>query len=166
MEFLAVLWPQHLRDGGDLVGVGLTPAEDAVCPRKSGFVAPSLALAVGKIHVMPTESFNEGADIVDVGGGVGNEDDKVVKVGGNAFEVLDGFINYLSKPIGCGAATLEHDEPFEEAGGGAERGEGDSILVDGGLVERRHQVEQGESSTGSRRVLESCPSEPMGLSFL
>ena len=35
----------HFGEGGDLVGVRLTPAEEIVCLGKSALVAPSLALA-------------------------------------------------------------------------------------------------------------------------
>lgn len=51
----------------------------------------------------------------------------------------------LEEPLGHSSAALGYDEPFEESGGCAERGEGDDASVDGDSVERRHEVEQGEN---------------------
>ena len=62
-----------------------------------------------------------------MGGGVGVEGDGVIKVGGNKFEVLDDLVNHLNEPTECDAATVGHDEPLHQAGGGAERGERDGV---------------------------------------
>ena len=83
---------------------------------------------------MPTEAFEQGADI-DLGIGVGVEGDVIIKVGGNTFEFLDDLVNHFNEPTGCSAATLGHDKPLEQAGGCAEHDERDGILVDGDLVE-------------------------------
>ena len=75
-----------------------------------------------------------------------------VKVGFYAVEVLDNLVYNLDEPAGRGIATLGHDEPFEEQGGGAKGGEGYRVLIDGYLVEQRHEVEQGKySSFGQSR---------------
>ena len=58
----------------------------------------------------------------------------------------------LDEPAGRGTATLRHDEPFEESGGSTKGGEGYGVLVDCYVVERRHEVEQGENAPFAQRV--------------
>lgn len=82
----------------------------------------------------------------------GVEHEDVVGVGGNALEGFDGLVYYHDEPTGRSPAALEHEEPFEESVGYAERGEGDDALVDGDLVKGRHEVEQGEYKLFSQEI--------------
>ena len=76
----------------------------------------------GKLEVVLSKAFEEGADVVDMGIWVGVEDYDVVEVGVYSVEALDDLINDLDEPAGRGAATLRNDEPLEESGGGTEGG--------------------------------------------
>ena len=84
--------------------------------------------------------------------GNGVEDDDVVEVGGDAIEVFGDLVDDLDEPPGRDVATLMHDEPLEESGGGAEGGEWYGVLVDNYLVERRHKVEQGKHAFFSQGI--------------
>ena len=76
----------------------------------------------GKLEVMLSTAFQEGADVVDMGSWVGVESYDVVEVGGYSVQALDDLVNDLDEPAGRGAATLRHDESLEESGLGAEGG--------------------------------------------
>ena len=76
----------------------------------------------GKLEVVLSKAFEEGADVVDMGSWVGVEDHDVVEVGGYSVQALDDLVNDLDEPAGRGAATLRHDESLEESGLGAEGG--------------------------------------------
>ena len=108
-----------------------------------GVGGAKLGLGGGKFEVVLPKAFGERVDVGVVSRGVGVEDDDVVEVGGDAFEVFDDLADDLDEPPGRRVATLRHDEPLEEAGGGAEGGEWYGDLVDVYLVERRYKVEQG-----------------------
>eukprot|EP00904_Undaria_pinnatifida_P010008 jgi/Undpi1/6137/HiC_scaffold_20.g08622.m1 len=86
-------------------------------PQEIGVDDAKLGLGGGKIEVLLPKAFEEGADVSDVSRGVGVEDDDVVEVGGDAFEVFDDLVDYLDEPPGRGVATLRHDEPLKRREG-------------------------------------------------
>lgn len=66
---------------------------------------------------------------------------------------LDYFlVSGVVEPAGRGAAALRHDEPLEGSGRAAESGEGYGAHVDGDLVRRRREVEQGEDAPFAQGV--------------
>ena len=71
---------------------------------------------------MLSKAFEEGADVVDMGSWVGVKDYDAVEVCDYSVEALDDLVNDLNESPGRGAATLRHDEPLEESGGGSEGG--------------------------------------------
>ena len=133
---LGVLGHGHLGEGGNLVGVRANAGGGDGVSQEIGVGGAELGLGGGKFEVVLSKAFEEGSDVGNVSGGVRIENDDVVQVGGDAFEVLDDLVDDFNEPARRGVATLRHDEPLEEAGGGAERGEGDGVFVDGDLVER------------------------------
>ena len=99
-----------------------------------------------KLEVVFPKAFKKGADVGDVNRGVEVENYDVVKVGGYAVKVFDDLVDDLDEPARRGAASLRHDEAIEESGGRAEGSQRYSVLVDGDLMERRHESEQGEDA--------------------
>ena len=116
--------------------------------------AGSAKLGFGRrgFDVVFSKAFEKGVDIGDVGRGVGVENYDVVEVGRYAVKVFDDLVDDLDEPSRRGAASLRHDEPLEESGGRAEGSKRYSVRVDGDLVERRHEIEQGEDAAFSDGV--------------
>ena len=141
-------------NAGTLSAIGLTPEDEIVCPKKSALVTPTLALEGESLSLcFRSRSKTERMlDVGDVSRGVGVENYDVVEVGRYAVRVFDDLVDGLEKPATQGAASLRHDEPLEESGGRAESSQGYGVLVDGDLVERRHEVEQGEDAAFSYAV--------------
>ena len=77
-----------------------------------GVGGAKLGLDGGKFEVVLPEAFEEGADVSDMGRGVGVEDDDVVEVGADAVEFFDDLVGDLDKPPGRGVAALGPDEPL------------------------------------------------------
>ena len=123
---------------------------------------------------MLSKALEEGADVVDVGNGLGVENYDVVQVGGYVVEALDDLVDDLDEPARRGAAALRHDGPLEESGRGAKSGEGGGIFADGYFWwngDTRSNREKmrpfpKESRTSSTRGMESWPRELRALSFL
>ena len=96
-----------------------------------------------------------------------------VEVGSDAIEALDDLVDDLDELAGRGTATLGHDEPFEESGGGAKSCGGCSVLVNGYFGGTKTRGRTGkicalcpESRTSSMRGMGSWSREPIALSFL
>ena len=134
-----------------LSAVGLTPAEEMLCPSKSALVALSLALTREKLRCV-FGGVGIGLGCCRRGKPVCVENDDVVEVGGDASKVFEDLVDDLDEPPGRGTAALRHDEPFEKPGGCAEHGEGNGIFIDGDLVERGYKVEQGEDESFSQGI--------------
>ena len=105
-----------------------------------------------KLEVVFPQASKKGADVGDVSRGVSVENYDVVEVGRYAVKVFDDLVDDLDEPSRRGAASLRHDEPLEESGGRAEGSKRYSVRVDGDLVERRHEIEQGEDAAFSDGV--------------
>lgn len=106
---------------------------------------------------MLSKAFEGGTDVGDMGRGVGVEKLGVVKVGCYMVEVADDLISDLNEPAGRGAVVLRHDGPLEEPTKRADGCQGHCVLVDGNVVEGRHEIDRGEKcalcpkSRGPRR---------------
>ena len=101
------------------------------------------------------------------------ENDDVVEVGGDVGEAFDDLVDILDEPFWRRAASLWHDKPVEEALGRAESREGDRVLVDRGLMERREQIKEGKypaaallPKASTTRVVGSCPTMLVLSNFL
>ena len=120
-------------------------------PQEIGVDDAKLGLDGGKIEVLLPKAFEEGAGVSDVSRGVGVEDDDVVEVGGDAFEVFDDLVDYLDEPPGRGVATLRHDEPLK-------RREGVQKVVSG-MVSLSMVVWWNEDARSNREYMRPFPRE-------
>ena len=112
----------HKGESGDLVGARANAGRGNVVSQEIGVGCAELGFGGGKLEVVLSKAFEEGADVVDMGSWVWVEDYDVVEVGGYSVAALDDPVNDLGEPAGRGAAVLRRDEPPEESGGGAEGG--------------------------------------------
>ena len=101
----------------------------------------------GKLEIVLSKAFEEGANRPNMRYQVGIEHDGIIEVSYPLFQVLDHLIDYLDKLPRRGAAVLRHNEPLVEACGCAERCKGTCVLVCRYLVERGNEVERGKHAT-------------------
>lgn len=136
---------RNFREGGDLIGLRANARGGGGATQEIGVDGAKFSVEGGKVEIALSEALEEGRDVVYMGSEVGVEHDDVVEVGCNTFKAFDDLIDDLDEPPGLGTAALGHVKPFEEPGGGAERGKGDGVLVKWlSVVEQRHEVEQGK----------------------
>ena len=138
-------------EGGDLVGVRDVAASGDGVPQEVGGSGANFGLGERKFEVVLAEA-TKGLHVGDVVGGVGVEDDDVVEVRDDAFKAFDDLVNDHNKPTEGGTGALRHHKPLEEPVWRAKRRQRDGILVDGDLVERGDQVEEGENAPFSQKI--------------
>lgn len=109
-------WARASCERGDLVNVRANAGGGDDVSQEIGVCGAKLDLGGGKFELVIPKAFDKGADVGDVGHGVGIEDHDVVKVGRHAIEVLDDLADDLHKPPGRGVAILRHDEPLGRVG--------------------------------------------------
>ena len=89
----------------------------------------------GKLEIVLSKAFEEGANRLNMRYRVGTEDDDIVEVSCHLFQALDYLIDDLDEPPKRGAAALRQNEPLIETCGCAERCKGNCVLVCRYLVE-------------------------------
>ena len=112
----------HKGDIGDFVGVRANAARGNVVSQEIGVGGAKFGFVRGKLEVVLSKAFEEGADVVDMGSWVGVESYDVVEVGGYSVEARDDLVVDLDEPVVRGAATFRHSQPREDSGGDAEGG--------------------------------------------
>ena len=112
----------HKCDNGDLVGIWANAGRENGVSQTNVVGGVKLGFERGKLEVMLSTAFQEGADVVDMGSWVGVESYDVVEVGGYSVEARDDLVVDLDEPIVPGAATFRHSQPREDSGGDAEGG--------------------------------------------
>ena len=94
-----------------------------------------------KFEVVLSQPFEERAHITDMLQRAFVKNNDVIEVCLDSIESFDYFVNHFYK-VACGlASTHRHAEPFEQTSGGRKGRKGDSVLVDGDLVEGARKIE-------------------------
>ena len=110
---ISVVGHGHLGEHDDLVSVKTNAGGRDGVSQKIGVGGAKLGLGGNKFEVVLPKAFEDGADVGDMGRGVGVEGDDVVEVCGDPIEVYDDLVDDLDEPPGRGLATLRHGEPLE-----------------------------------------------------
>ena len=150
---------------------GRRPAGEMEWPRKFASVAPNRAfegeslhgvaqkvriggtqscLRGGKLEIVLSKVFEEGANRPNMRYQVGIGHDDIIEVSCLLFQVLDHLIDDLDEPPRRGAAALRHSVPLIKACGCAERCKRNCVLVCRYLVNRGNQAEQGNTRPESK----------------
>lgn len=96
----------HSGEGGDLVRVGAVTASGDGASQEIGVGSANFSLGGGKFEMALSEAPEKGSDVGDVVGGVGVEDNDVVKIRGDAFRAFGYLVADFDKPAGGGVAAL------------------------------------------------------------
>ena len=101
-------------------------------------------LGRGKLEVVISKAFEEGATRLDMHYRIGIEHNDTVEVWSHLLKIFNHLIDHLDEPPRRSAAVLNHNEPLIGARGCADRRQGHRILTRLNMVERGNQVEQGK----------------------